>query len=103
MARAKPRNSSATTPLLRSAASIAPGHSRRLLGIRQARQQLLGLRLSEIAPLEQMLQRVTQGLTLPSLRSSQRKLRIRRGPSGVSTLSGWNCTPSTSARDGERP
>jgi hypothetical protein len=58
IARANPRSSPATTPLQRSVAMMAPG--RGVLGAREQRQQVLRLRLGEVAPLEQAFEMFTQ-------------------------------------------
>src|SRR6185295_5393975 len=45
----------------------------------------------EVAAVEQMRERLLDHAT------ASRKLRARSAPAGVSTDSGWNCTPSTAS------
>ena len=72
IAAAKPRTSSAVTPLTRSAASSAPGHRRRHRRIGQRDQQLARLGFGQVAPLQQSLERCR------AVRS-WRVLRLRAG------------------------
>ncbi len=102
------------------------GHRGGEIGLGQGTEQFGRLRLGEVMSLEKMFESdalaghlprlplhgtVALRATLPfraspSVRVSScferfagfKKFPMRRGPSGVSTLSGWNCTPST-ARD----
>ena len=95
MAPAKPRTSAAVTPFARTRGQQRSGHD----GIEplggQFGEQPRRAGFAEIAALQEMLQQLSRvvhrSCALPQV---FRKLPMSTGPSGVSTLSGWNCTPS---------
>ena len=70
------------------------GHGGGEIGHRQHLEQRSRLHFAEIAALQQLLEGLTGSLHRGAVGQVFRKLPIKTGPSGVSTLSGWNCTPS---------
>ena len=58
----------------------------RRLAVHDRAHQLAGVGAREVVPVEQQLDRGAD--------DHRRKFLAIAGPSGVSTLSGWNCTPS---------
>jgi len=85
----------ATTPLVRSAARIAPAMAcgRR---IRELHQQVLGFQLAQVSPVEQLLEGVTRGrheplpswIAVPLARRESEEVFHQAGTIGIRMLSG---------------
>ena len=71
-------------------------HRRGELARGQFTEQAGGAGFAEIRALQKMLEHLTRAhhRLHGAAREVFRKLPMSTGPSGVSTLSGWNCTPS---------
>ena len=90
MACAKPRTSAAVSPLARNAASNAPDIAAGNSGDAICTSK----RSASASVRSRRCNKCSSSCGEDCMRQRSRKFLINAGPSGVRTLSGWNCTPS---------